>query len=141
MYILEADIILLGFSSIEYTDFIFENTPVKVVALRDSPRIDLVGVEVGPFEEGKEYFIRFWIAKQLEKSGLVRLSEDGSISAAGLYKIQWKERIQPAYQLSPLPERFYPKLRYLLKELKEQSKEGIEKIREYERVKQHFNSG
>lgn len=125
----------LNASSIEDADFVFENSPARVVALRNSPKIELVGIEVGPFEEGNEYSIKFWMAKQLEKAGVVRFLEEEMLDVAKLFRIQWTERIQSVGQVSSLSETFYPKLRYLLSELKVSSRSNMEKMREYERVK------
>lgn len=107
--------------SIEYSDFVFENNFVTVVAIKSSPKIDLIGFSVGPFEEGHEYDVRFWVARELEKDGLVKIRE-GMLDATKLYKIQWTERIQAVGQLSTLPEDFYPRLRRLIDELKAASK-------------------
>ena len=122
-------------SSIEDADFIFENTPVRVVALRNSPKINLIGVEVGPFNEGNEYSVKFWIAKELEKGGVVRFPEEETLDASRLYKIQWTERIQPVSQISSLPEMFYPRLRHLLAELKRSSKNNLENMKRYETMR------
>ncbi|MEM1607380.1 MAG: hypothetical protein QW341_05570 [Candidatus Bathyarchaeia archaeon] len=120
-------------SSIDYSDFMFENSLITVVAVKSSPKIDLIGFSVGPFEEGREYEVRFWVARELERDGLVRIRESG-LDAAKIYKIQWTERIQAVGQLSALPEDFYPRLRRLINELKAASRISPEKMREYEYV-------
>lgn len=117
-------------------DFNFENSVAKVIANRNCPEIKLAGLNVGPFEEGNEYEIPYWIAKELEKSGVARFREEERLDATKLYKIQWTERAQTAGQISKLPENFYPKLRRYLIELKEEAAKSPEKMREYERVTQ-----
>jgi len=119
--------------SIRDADFTFENTSVRVTALRSSPKIELEGLSTGPFEEGNEYEVRYWIARELEKAGIARFREE-PLDAVKLYKIQWTERIQSVGQLSSLPEDFYPRLRRLLAELKDSSGRSPESMREYERV-------
>jgi hypothetical protein len=119
--------------SIEYSDFMFENSLITVIAIKSMPKIDLAGFSVGPFEEGHEYEVRFWVARELEKDGVVKIKE-GALDAAKLYKIQWTERIQAIGQLSTLPEDFYPRLRRLISELRAASKISPEKMREYEYV-------
>jgi len=116
-------------------DFSFENSLIKIVANRNCPEIELAGLKVGPFEEGNEYEIRYWIARELIKSGIARFREE-MLDAAKLYKIQWKERVQTTRQISKLPEDFYPKLRRYLVELKEEIIKKPEKMREYEKVRQ-----
>lgn len=117
-------------------DFSFENSLVRIIANRNCPEIKLAGLSVGPFEEGNEYEIYYWIAQELEKTGIAHLREGDRMDAAKLYKIQWKERAQTAGQISKLPEDFYPRLRRLLAELKEEVTRNPEKVLEYEKVRQ-----
>lgn len=117
-------------------DFMFENSPVKVIANRNCPEIKLAGLTVGPFEEGNEYEVFYWIAKELEKFGVVRLRNEDLLDSAKLYKIHWKERVQTGGQVSELSRDFYPKLRRYLKELKEEASRHPEKMREYDKAKQ-----
>lgn len=116
-------------------DFAFENLPVRVVANRNCPEIKLAGLNVGPFEEGNEYEVPYWIALELQKFGIVRPRGEEMLDASALYKIHWKERVQSTGQLSSLPENFYPKIRRLLAELKGEIAKQPEKMRDYERMK------
>jgi len=120
--------------SAEDADFIFENKLVRIVALRNSSKIELAGISVGPFEEGNEYEVRLWIARELERAGIARLRRD-IIDISRLYKIQWVERVQSVGQISSLPEDFYPRLRRLIADLRELSKNNPEKLKEYEYVR------
>ncbi len=122
-------------SPVKDADATFENKPIKVVAVRSSPEIELTGLKVGPFEEGNEYEVMFWIACELEKAGIVRQREE-TLNASRLYPILHRERIQPISSLSSLPEDFYPRLRRVLEDLKGISKNSPEKMREYEHVQQ-----
>jgi len=115
-------------------DFTFENTPVKIVVNRNCPEIELAGLKVGPFQEGKEYEVRFWIARELEKSGIARFREEEMLDLVKLNKIHWKERVQSAQQVSSLPEDFYPRLRLYLADLKREAPKKPEKIEEYEKA-------
>jgi hypothetical protein len=116
-------------------DFCFENSIVKIIANRNCPEIKLAGLNVGPFEEGNEYEVQFWIAQELEKAGVARFREEERLDATKLFKIQWAERVQTAGQISKLPENFYPKLRRYVTKLKEDSAKTPEKLREYEKSK------
>lgn len=118
-------------SHIKDADFTFENRSARVIAVRNSPKIELAGLTVGPFEEGNEYDVRFWVARELEKVGIVRRREE-TLTPSRLYKIQWTERIQSVSNLSSLPEDFYPRLRRLIEGLKRSSRSSPEKMREYE---------
>jgi len=120
---------------IKTLDFCFENLLVKSVANRNYPEIQLAGLSAGPFEEGNEYEVHYWIAQELAESGIVHFREDDCLDATKLYKIQWKERVQIAGQISELTEDFYPKLRRYLTNLKKDSAKTPEKAQEYEKAK------
>jgi hypothetical protein len=120
-------------SHIKNADSLFENKSTKVIAVRSFSKIELAGLTVGPFEEGNEYEVRLWIARELEKAGITHLREE-TLTASRLYKIQWTERIQSVSNLSSLPEDFYPRVRRLIEDLKRVSKSGPEKMKEYEYV-------
>jgi hypothetical protein len=113
----------------------FENSLVKVIANRNCPEIKLGGLTVGPFEEGNEYEVYFWVARELEKLGIIRFRSGELLDASELRKIHWKESVQTAQQMIGLPKDFYPKLRRYLADLRKEMAENPEKIREYERVK------
>jgi DNA replication factor GINS len=119
-------------------DFFYENSMVKIVANRNCPEIKLAGLTVGPFDEGNEYEVYFWVAKELAQTGLVHFREDYILDATKLFKAQWKEGVQVPGQISELPDEFYPKLRRFLKDVKDQATQSqqSEKFQECDRVKQ-----
>jgi hypothetical protein len=121
---------------IKTLDFCFENLLVRIVANRNYPEIQLVGLSAGPFEEGNEYDVHYWIAKKLAESGIAHFRENNFLDATKLYKIQWKERVQIAGQISELTEDFYPKLRRYLANIKAEIAKHPEKAQEYEKAKQ-----
>ena len=108
---------------------------VKIIANRNCPEIKLAGLTVGPFDEGNEYEVYFWVAKELANTGMVHFREDDILDATKLFKIQWREGVQIPGQISELPEDFYPKLRRHLSTLKDEITKQPEKINEYERTK------
>lgn len=122
-------------TTIRDADFVFQNMPIKVVANRDSPKIDLPGVKVGPFKEGKEYEVRFWVATELKKAGIAHIRMEEPIDFRIVNKIQWKERTEASHKVISLPEDFYPKLRRYLEELNEEAIKKPEKRSDYEKVK------
>jgi hypothetical protein len=117
-------------------DFCYENSLVKIVANRNCPKIELAGLAVGPFDEGNEYEVYFWVAKELAAAGMVHFREDDVLDATKLFKVQWKEGVQIPGQITELPGDFYPKLRRFLADLKDQSSKQSEKYQEYDRAKQ-----
>jgi hypothetical protein len=120
---------------IENSDFIFENSYVKIRANRKINAIKLAGLQIGPFEEGNEYEVYYWVAKELEKTGIARLSGE-ELDNTEIFKIQWKERVQTPRQICKLSDGFYPKLRRYLSELKIEASKKPEKVRDYEKVRQ-----
>jgi hypothetical protein len=115
-------------------DFCYENSLVKIVANRNCPEIKLAGLSVGPFDEGNEYEVYFWVAKELAAAGMVHFREDDILDSTKLFKVQWKEGVQIPGQISELPDDFYPKLRRYLVVLKGEATQP-EKISEYQKTK------
>ena len=120
--------------TMENLDFRFENSRVKIIANKNYPQIRLAGLSFGPLQEGNEYEIFNWIARELVQAGIVHLREEDNLDATKLYKVQWKERVQVAGQISELPDNFYPKLRAYLSELKTGISIQPGKIQEYEKA-------
>ena len=122
--------------TIKDLDFRFENSLVKIIANRNQPEIKLAGLTVGPFEEGNEYEVYYWIAETLTESGIAHFREEVRSEASDLYKVQWKERVQVAGQIAELPDDFYSKLRRYLVQLKKEMSKQPEKMQEYEKARQ-----
>jgi hypothetical protein len=123
-------------AKIHKLDFCYENSLVKIVANRNCPEIKLAGLTVGPFDEGNEYEIYFWVAKELAAAVMVHFREGEMLDATRLFQVQWKEGVQIPGQISELPGDFYPKLRRFIGDLKEQASKQSEKYQEYDRAKQ-----
>ena len=117
-------------------DFSYENSLVKIIANRNCPEIKLAGLTVGPFDEGNEYEVYFWVAKELATAGMVHFREDDVLDATKLFKVQWKEGVQIPGQISELPDDFYPKLRRFISDLKNQASRETEKYQEFNKAKQ-----
>jgi hypothetical protein len=119
-------------------DFCYENSMVKIIANRNCPEIKLAGLTVGPFDEGNEYEVHFWVAKELASAAMVHFREDDILDATKLFKAQWKEGVQIPGQISELQSDFYPKLRRFLLDQKDQATQTqqAEKFQEYDRTKQ-----
>lgn len=112
----------------------FENSTVKVVANRNSQKIELAGFSAGPFEEGQEYEVLFWVAQELVKAGIARMKEEEQLDTVKLHKIHWKERIQTTTQIASLPENFYPQLRRFIADLRREAVKNPERMGELEKV-------
>lgn len=121
---------------IKNSDFIFENSPVPILANGNFQRIELPGLTVGPFEEGNEYDVEYWIARQLVNNGVARFRNKDMLDSNRLYKIQWKERVQSGKQVSKLPTEFYPKLRRYLEQMRQEMTKNPERTQEFGKAKQ-----
>jgi len=119
---------------IKKLDFCYENLLVKVISDSDHPEIELAGLSIGPFKQGNEYEVYYWVAKELVASNVVHF-RDEELDLTKLYKIQWRERNQIAGQISKLPKEFYPKLRRYLFNYKKELSLYPEKIRDYDKAK------
>ena len=119
-------------------DFCYENSMIKIVANRNCPEIKLAGLTVGPFDEGNEYEVYFWVAKELASAGMVHFREGDALDATKLFQVQWKEGVQIPGQISELPGDFYPKLRRFIADLKDQTSKQPDSIKfqEYDRARQ-----
>jgi hypothetical protein len=114
----------------------FENKLITVTANRNEAELELAGLKVGPFEEGRDYELRFWVARELEKAGAVRFRDEDMLDVVKLHKIHWKERVQPTNQVSSLPEEFYPQLRRYLSSMETMAQAHSGKLKDLEKSMQ-----
>ncbi len=121
-------------TNIATLDFCYENSMTKIVANRNFAELKLAGMNVGPFDEGNEYEIYYWIAKELETAGIVHLREEDVLDTNKLYKAQWKEGVQIPGMISELPDEFYPKLRRYLAYAESEANQP-DRIQEYHKAK------
>lgn len=110
-------------------DFMYENSPVKVIANYNHPAIELVGLSVGPFEEGNVYEVKDWIAEELEKAGIVSLQEGERLDLITLFRIHEKcVKLHSPEDTCRLEEFFYPKLNRFLRKLEEDASKDPDKL-------------
>ncbi|MDI9644857.1 MAG: DNA replication complex GINS family protein [Candidatus Verstraetearchaeota archaeon] len=110
--------------SIRYSQFFYEEEEVSVVFTKAFPSVMIGGVPVGPFEEGRDARVPFWVARILEAEGFVKIVDGDAqpLKPSDLYKLCWKEERNEG--LSKLPKHFYPRLRLLLASLNEAIKDN-----------------
>jgi hypothetical protein len=122
-------------TSIKEVDFTYENSSIKIIANRNHPEIELAGIKIGPFEEGREYDVKYWIAHELERAGIAHIRPEQQLDLRKLNNIHWKESgIVHAKQLSSLEADFYSKLRRYLAGLKRNAVGNTEKSFEYQKA-------
>jgi hypothetical protein len=86
----------------------YENAPVKLVALRKTPKIETPGLTIDEVDERKEFTAPFWVAGILVESGLARWGEEG-LTAEEWTSTHFKERFNPGGPPSALSKDFYAK--------------------------------
>jgi hypothetical protein len=123
-----------AFTQIKDADFIFENSLVRIVVNRNCPEIELAGLKVGPYEEGKEYEVKYWTATELERAGIARFREEELLDIRRLDRTLWNEKVQQTRQVSHIEEDFYPRLRRFLSSLRRGANNNSEKIVEYRKA-------
>jgi hypothetical protein len=100
----------------------YENTPVKLVALRKTPKIETPGITLDEVDERKEFTVPFWIAGILVESGLAKWGEEG-LTTEEWTSTHFKERFNPGGAPGALPKDFYAKA-YVSLRLAEKVAEG-----------------
>ena len=106
--------------------FRFENNPLKVIVIKDYPKIQIGTRTLGPFVEGREMSLRLWEAAELVQQGVVRYKEESKLNVSELYKQSWSEANKP--QLQQIEPNFYQKLRMYYKDpsVEDSEKEKVE---------------
>jgi hypothetical protein len=84
----------------------YENTPVKLVALRKIPKTDTPGFTVEETEERKEFTVPFWVAHILVEASLAKMGEE-SLTSEEWTQTHYKERFNPGGSPGALPKDFY----------------------------------
>jgi hypothetical protein len=84
----------------------YENTPVKLVALRKTPKIETPGLVIDEVDVRKEFFVPFWVAGILVESGLAKYGEEG-LTGDDWTSTHFKERFNPGGSPGALPKDFY----------------------------------
>ena len=72
-------------------DFIFDNTPARMVVVRGCQEIEIAGTVLGPLREGREIKVMRWIADELTRAGIGRFHEDDMLDRVSIHKIHWRE--------------------------------------------------
>lgn len=100
----------------------YENTPVKLVALRKMPKIETPGLTLDEVDERKEFSVPFWVAGVLVESGLAKWGEEG-LTTEEWTSTHFKERFNPGGAPGALPKDFYAKA-YVSLQLSAKAAEG-----------------
>ena len=91
----------LSSSLIEY-----DNTIVKMVALRKIPNIETPGLVLDEVDERNEFSVPFWVANLLVETGLAKYGEEG-LTTEEWTSTHFKERFNPGGPPGAIPKDFY----------------------------------
>ncbi|MCS7098110.1 MAG: DNA replication complex GINS family protein [Candidatus Methanomethyliaceae archaeon] len=105
---------------IKYHQFIYDEDYVAVVFQKPISKLRIGGEDYGSPTKGSELKIPRWAAKALEEEGYVKIKDEEQLKSVDVIKLLWKE--ERSETLCKIPEKFYPKLRELLKTLNENVK-------------------
>ena len=123
----------LALSSVEDIDFDFENSPIRIVLIKELPEMPrmpkLTSVRIG-----QEVEVPYWTGRELVQLGYARFREEDILTFNSLSKIHWRETIPDSRRIPSLQSNFYCILRRHLSELRKQSKQDQVKLRELERT-------
>lgn len=101
----------------------------KIMVLEDWGPFD-DGFEEISLSKGSEDEVRFWLAKELQKNSLVKISESISLDELGRILFQERQNINTPASLVKVPKDFYYRISVLLEDLKkENSLEALEQLR------------
>ena len=86
----------------------YENTPIKLVALRKIQKIETPGFIIEEVDERKEFSVPFWVAGVLVEAGLAKYGEEG-LTTEEWTSTHFKERFNPGGPPGALSKDFYAK--------------------------------
>ena len=98
----------------------FENSPSRVNFLREFPETRMGDRVLGPYRQGQEVELPFWISTHLVGMGYAKLKDEDQLTTKSLSTTHYRETLPGLRDLPKLPKSFYFKLRRLLKDLKAQ---------------------
>ncbi len=115
----------------------YANSEVRVLVLKDYPKILTPGLEI-ELTRGSEVLLPRWLAKDLKRKGIVEVKER-KLTLKDVSKIAFLETRyirKPPSEMLTLPENFYQKLREYLTELRAKisEKPTVELINEHTRL-------
>jgi hypothetical protein len=115
-------------SAIKDIAFEYENTPVRLQALRRISRIETAGLVIEEVEAEGELTTPLWVAWELVEAGLARFLEEG-ITGGEWTQIHYRERVHPPGRLTSLPEGFYRRAYLTLQRMRRRGEEQLGRLR------------
>ena len=120
-------------SIVSRIDIEFENSPSRIIFLKDYPETRIGDRILGPYRLGQEVEILLWIAQHLVETGYAKFRED-ELTLNTLSTTHYKETLPGARQLPKLSRSFYFQLRRLIRNLKSQEAKDRTKARDLDKA-------
>ena len=121
-------------SIVTAVDTEFENSPSRINLLREFPETRMGDRVLGPYREGQEVELPFWIASHFVKMGYAKFREEDQLTLNTLSTTHYKETLPGSRQIPKLPKFFYFQVRRLLKDLKAQEAKDRTKARDLDKA-------
>lgn len=121
-------------SIVETVDIEYENSPAKLVFLRDFPETRTGERVLGPWRQGQETELPLWLAGHIVSQGYARFRDEDQLTLNNLSTIHYRETLPASRQIPPLQPSFYFQLRRLIKALREQEVKDRNKARELDKA-------
>ncbi len=121
-------------SIVDIVDIEFENSPSRVILLRDFPETRIADRVLGPYRMGQELELPLWIAHHLVQNGYARFREDEQLTLNTLSTTHYRETLPASRQIPKLPRSFYFQLRRLIRDLKGQEAKDRNKARDLDKT-------
>jgi len=127
----------LRLNPFKISDIKFENSRVRLIAIKSIPKISIGDEQLGPVDENKYFEARYWVAEELVKNGFAKIvSGEDKLEMVDIQKAQIVETIQSPRHVASLPKNFYARLRKFLKNLRNESLSNPDKKAEFQKALQ-----
>jgi len=130
----EASSLEKGPSIVSTIDIELENSPSRVIFLKDYPETRIADRILGPYRLGQEVEILLWIAQHLVETGYAKFREDEQLTLNTLSTTHYKENLPGSRQLPKLSRSFYFQLRRFIRNLKSLEEKDRTKARDLDKA-------
>jgi len=130
----EASSLEKGRSIVSTIDIELENSPSRVIFLKDYPETRIADRILGPYRLGQEVEILLWIAQHLVETGYAKFREDEQLTLNTLSTTHYKENLPGSRQLPKLSRSFYFQLRRFIRNLKSLEEKDRTKARDLDKA-------
>lgn len=121
-------------SIVTVVDTEFENSPSRINLLKEFPETRIGDRVLGPYRQGQEVELPFWIATHFVQLGYAKFRDEDLLTLNTLSTTHYKETLPGSRQIPKLPKNFYFHARRLLKDLKSQESKDRTKAKELDKA-------